>query len=407
MSSSKHLLFFAHAYLPENTSAVQRSAPLARYLADAGWTVHVVASSHAGSCADELVWNVPGPRAAAAGWRTALWRMAHRVLPYNDRLPWIPHALLAAQRIAAAVPLRAVLSTSPPVAGHLAALLFVRRHRLRWVADLQDPIRGNPTRKRGWGGPYDRAIERAVFTRADRVVAVTDAVAEQWRRSWPKLTAKFHTVWMGFDPAEGIAPMPVPERTRRLMLHIGFLYEERHPLALLESLARLCDRGELDPSRFLLRLSGRADRPEKVLQHPAGRALAARGCLELDDRHVAREAAIAATATADWLLLLDVRDLSGTSYAVPGKLYDYVLAGRPILAVTDPGSPTQRILARSGTQHACLYHGETDAERDRKLAEFLAAPAVANAPSDWFRRQFDARKLAGEMSALLDGDARA
>ena len=31
---SKHLLFFSHAYLPENTSAVQRSAPLARYLAD-------------------------------------------------------------------------------------------------------------------------------------------------------------------------------------------------------------------------------------------------------------------------------------------------------------------------------------------------------------------------------------
>ncbi|HZN37884.1 MAG TPA: glycosyltransferase [Planctomycetota bacterium] len=401
---SKHLLFFSHAYLPENTSAVQRSAPLARYLADQGWTVHVVAASHAGFCEDESVWNVPGPRATAAPRRTAFWRMAQRVLPYNDRLPWIPHALLAAERIAARVPLRAVLSTSPPVAAHVAAWLFVRRHRLRWVADLQDPIRGNPGRKRGWARPYDLAIERAVFGRAARVVAVTDAVAEQWRRSWPKLAEKFRTIWMGFDPAEGIGPMPVPVRERRVMLHIGFLYEERHPIALLESLERLCARGELDPSRFLLRLGGRADLPEKVLQHPAGRALAARGCLELDDRHVARDAALTATATADWLLLLDVRNLFDQSYTVPGKLYDYVLTGRPILAVTDPGSPTQQILARSGVGHACLFHGDSAAERDGKLAEFLARPAITCAPSAWFTAEFDARKLAAQMSALLDGE---
>src|SRR5262245_11709269 len=159
--------------------------------------------------------------------------MAHRVLPYNDRLPWIPHALLAAERIANAFPLRAVLSTSPPVAAHVAALRFVRRHKLRWVADLQDPIRGNPSRKRGWGRPYDLAIERAVFQRAAHVVAVTDVVAEQWRRSWPKLAAKFRTIWMGFDPGERIAPMRVPARERRQMLHVGFLYEERHPIALM------------------------------------------------------------------------------------------------------------------------------------------------------------------------------
>ena len=400
---SKHLLFFSHAYLPENTSAVQRSAPLARYLADEGWTVHVVAASHAGFCKDELVWNVPGPRATASPWRTAFWRVLHRVMPYNDRLPWIPHALLAAERIAAAVPLRAVLSTSPPVAAHVAAYLFARRHGLRWVADLQDPIRGNPSRKRSWARPYDLAIERAVFERAARVVAVTDAVAEQWRRSWPKLAGKFRTIWMGFDPAEGIGPSPVPVRERRVMLHIGFLYEERHPIALLESLERLFARGDLDPKRFLLRLSGRADLPEKVLQHPAGSALAARGCLELDDRHVARADALAATAAADWLLVLDVRNLFDQSYTVPGKLYDYVLTGRPILAVTDPGSPTQRILAGSGVGHACLFHGDSAEERDRKLAEFLRQPSTARAPSAWFTTEFDARKLAAQMSALLDG----
>ena len=253
---TKHLIFFTHAYLPENTSAVQRSAPLARYLRENGWTVHVIASSHAGRIDDDvLVWNVPGPRAEGSAWREACWRAVQRVGPYNDRLPWIPHALAAAEKIAAAHPVSAVLSTSPPVAAHLAARSFARRHRLRWVADLQDPIVGNPARTRGWGKPYDHAIERTVFRRADRVVAVTDAVAEQWRARWPALAAKFQTIWMGFDPAEGIGPQPVPARERRVMLHIGFLYEERHPIALMESLARLVQRGELDARQLGAQMS--------------------------------------------------------------------------------------------------------------------------------------------------------
>jgi len=188
------------------------------------------------------------------------------------------------------------------------------------------------------------------------------------------------------------------------MLHIGFLYEERHPIALMESLARLVQRGELDARTFLLRLAGRADQPQKVLEHAAGKALLAHGCLELQDRHVPRADAVAATATADWLLLLDIVSSFGAGYTVPGKLYDYVLTGRPILAVTDRGSPTERILARSGIRHACLFHGEDGAERDRKVAEFLRLPAATCQPSEWFLNTFDARQLGAQMSALLHGD---
>jgi hypothetical protein len=50
-----------------------------------------------------------------------------------------------------------------------------------------------------------------------------------------------------------------------------------------------------------------------------------------------------------------------------------------------------------------LFHGDPAAERDRKLAEFLARPASTCAPSAWFTAEFDGRKLAAQMSALLDG----
>lgn len=399
----KHLLFFTHAFLPENTSAVQRSAPMARYLAEHGFDVHVVASSHAGSVADERVWNVPGPRAQAPGWQVQVARFAQRLAPYNDRLPWIPHALAAAAAIHRRTPVDVVLSTSPPVAAHLAAWRFARRHRLRWVADLQDPIIGNPSRERGWGRPYDRAIERRIFRDAAAVVALTDVVTEQCQQRWPEAAARCHTLWMGYDPAEGIGPMPVPPRQRRVMAHAGFLYQQRHPIALLESLARLMEQRLLDPASFSLQLLGRVDQPERLRAHPAAAALLANGSFELRDEQLPRAEALRFTATADWLLLLDIVSSFGSGYTVPGKLYDYILTGRPILAITDRGSPTERILARSGVAHACLFHGEPAAERDARLLAFLRGPAATAAPSEWFRTTFDARNVAARMAELLRG----
>jgi hypothetical protein len=96
-------------------------------------------------------------------------------------------------------------------------------------------------------------------------------------------------------------------------------------------------------------------------------------------------------------------NLSNSGYTVPAKLYDYLLAGRPILAVTDVNSPVERILAQSGVPYTCVYHRDSPEEIDRKLISFFRLPTDPVAPNVWFEEHFNGDRQVAALSALLDG----
>ena len=114
---------------------------------------------------------------------------------------------------------------------------------------------------------------------------------------------------------------------------------------------------------------------------------------------VSRDQALEELRTANSLVLLDMTHREG--YTVPAKLYEYVRVGRPILALTDVGSPTQRILAKSGIPHTIITKDDSDERVDEALLEFLSLPSDACRPSEWFAENFDGRRQAASMAELL------
>ena len=405
-SHEKSLILLAYYYLPDNTSGVQRAVRLAKYLPRHGYDIKVVCSSHAGETGDAKdVIHVPrrsNPLPQADFWSRWAAR-AQRILPYNEQLPWVPHAVAAARQTIAEQGVAAVVSTSPPLATHLAALWLKKKYGVTWVADFRDPLLGNPGRPRAWARPYDAAIERYIFRSADAIVAVTDAVADLWRKQYPQWAHKFHLIWNGFDPEEATGPAPIPHRRYKVLAHIGVLYVQRHPMALMGSLDRLVRQDRLLPGDFRLRFVGPVQQQAAFAAHPPVAALIESGCVELGGQLIPRQDAVRETATSDFLLLLDIVNLSNVGYTVPAKLYDYILTGRPILAVTDHDSPVERILARSGILYVCLYHDDAETEIDRKVLAFFQLPTEPRRPSPWFTEQFDGNRQAGTLAELIDG----
>ena len=398
---NKGLILLAYYYLPDNTSGVQRAVRLAKYLPRRGCPTTVICSGHAGETPLPNVLHVPRggmPPAQRAAWAAAL----QRVLPYNEQLPWVPHAVAAADDLLTRQSVSAILSTSPPLATHFAALWLKRRYRLKWIADFRDPLLGNPGRPRRWARPYDVFLERLIFHFADGIIAVTDTVAAEWRRQYPSSAHKIHVIWNGFDPEDAFGPAEIPARPYRLLSHVGILYALRHPLSLLASVDRLVRNGQLDTGAIRLRFTGPVENETALLAHPSTAALVQAGCLELRGELIPRSDAMREIATSDFLLLLDIVNLSNTGYTVPAKLYDYILTGRPILAVTDRNSPVERILAGSGIRYTCLYHDDSADAVDRKVLNFLQFPSDPLAPSDWFRNQFAGDQQAAMVAALLD-----
>jgi glycosyltransferase involved in cell wall biosynthesis len=323
-----------------------------------------------------------------------------RVLPYNDQIPWASYAASAAGQLVSKIRPVAMLSTSPPVACHIAALWTKWRFGTPWIADFRDPFFANPLRPRKLSRPYEAILERLIVSNADAVIANTDSAAEILRHRYPGFERKIHTIWNGYDPKEALRALPLPKRDHKVLLHAGTLYAARHPNKLIGSLDRLIERGRINPDDIRLRLIGWQERTsEPWTQQPAFAALRSRGCLQLEGE-VPQEEAVREMAQADYLLLLDLND-TGISVQVPAKLFQYIRIGRPILAYTSAQSPCERILDKSGIPHINIQSGASEDRMDEGVASLFALPSEPSRPSAWFEEQFNAEMQTKTLASII------
>lgn len=382
-------LLVAYSYPPDTAVGALRPARFAKYLPYFGYQVSVVTAARQPDGADEAMQYVADPQ---PWWQKRLWRIG-----IEPGLAWIRPAAATAVTLARKQPFVAIISTSPPLSAHLAAHLVQRRAGLKWVADFRDPICGDTPRRKRLSRLIDPALERFIFRHADALIANTDNAAGYWSKRYPQWQDKISVIWNGFDPDQPLPADHSPPRPYRLLVHTGDLYANRHPGPLLQAIERLIAGGKIDPAGLKVRLIGA---PPEAAGDPARfRPLMDRGVVEFRP-WVSRVEAAQALAEADSLLLLDVR--TSTPMQVPSKLFDYIRARRPILAVTMPDSPAARILEASGIPHASLYWTDSAEQNAAKLLGFLSYSAQPAAPSPQFLQQFDARDHARELAGLLD-----
>jgi len=401
-----NLLFIAYYYPPINAVGGLRAARFAKYLPEFGYQAAVVAGNTASDLVDSATTRyVPNsseapPAADRIG--SLAGRLIQRFVTYNsDRLDWVPYAVAGARRFLEAGQIQVVFSSSPPLANHVAALWLRQRYQFKWVADFRDPLVGSPFRpsKRllRW---HDRVLQRTIFSHADGLTTVTDAIAREWSEHDSQASGKASVIWNGFDPAEEFSAAPAPSRAFRVITHAGDLYGGRHPGLLLSSLDRLIRRGVLDPAGIRLELIGPIEN-NTLDANPAFPRLLELGVLQLNNQRVPREQAMKSIAEADYLLLLDLNE-KNVGHTVPAKLFDYLRTGHPILAFTAFQSVVDGILSNSGVPYVPVHPTETADVIDQKVLSFLSLDVKPVQPNEWFRQQFDGRSQAQTLARLLD-----
>jgi len=400
------LLIFAYYFRPLNESGAHRPFRFARYLTPLGIRSHVVTASDPGSTpawSSSAYVEDPGGRhwSEVDNW-TRLGKLVQRVLPYNDRLDWTPAACRAGESIIRQTRATAVLSTSPPIASHFVARYLKHRHGIRWIADIRDPISHNPFRTGLIANWYDAAVERMVIEGADAVIANTDTAGQLLRKRYPRFAEKIHVIWNGYDSQDGLGPMPLSRPDCNVLLHAGSLYGGRHPGMLVRSLERLIRAGRISPTAVRLDLIGSIERQHPWVTECGLEELCSQQWLRCVEGMLPVSEAHAAMASAASLLLLDLNE-QRASLQVPGKLFEYIQIGRPILAFTTPGSPSERILQQSGIPHVCIYQDASDHETDDRVIRFLSLPSNPVPPSAWFREQFDGSLQARTLAELIRG----
>jgi glycosyltransferase involved in cell wall biosynthesis len=266
------------------------------------------------------------------------------IVPDGNLATWAPKALRAVRRLIAAHDFDCLVTTGPPHSTHLIGLAL-GRSRPAWIADFRDGWRYEPLRPpwpTGLQERLDEVLERRVATRAEGVIGVTRPIAEDLRE---RLGVDAAFVANGWDPdwADAAAATGLPSLDERAfnIVHTGTLGAGgwRDPAPLFAALGRLAQDGGLNGRRPRLVLAGHLDAElqdlidgldENLVQH-LGR--------------LPREQALALQRRGDALLLLT--SAHHVSHAT-GKLYEYLAAGRPIIALAK-GNEAARIVEETAT----------------------------------------------------------
>ncbi len=278
--------------------------------------------------------------ASPAGKPSFLKRVIQDILLPDPQVTWLPVLTRAARRIIRNRNIDLVLITVPP----FSSVLLVERLRkefpdLAIVVDFRDEWISSRRSLTGFSRS-ERAqrvasvAEASAVTNATAVVAVTEPARNEIRARYPlEPKGKFNFIPNGFDSTRLCrsisSPQPRPGG-EIVVAHVGSVYPSTEPSTLAQALQTL--PVELK-SRIRLRFIGYIEEPrfrEALLQ--LGDMVELKGYMPQKD-------ALAEMNGADYGLLINHDPLN-----VATKFYDYLGAGKPILATVNPEGSERRML---------------------------------------------------------------
>ncbi len=318
------------------------------------------------------------PKEAPAGKSNPLKRIVQDALLPDPQVTWLPILTRAAPRIIRERKIDLVLISCAPFSTlRLAETLRKQFPRLpivldfrdEWLSTTFDVASFNFSRTERARTFSIRAEARAVAS-ATSVVSVTEAARCEIRSRYPQEPEqKFKYIPNGFD-ATRIAPTRTIATTRKdsriVIAYVGSVYASTEPTKLVEALKSLPDEAR---SRFLIRFIGHIEEPRYRTA-----LLELRDMVELQGYLPQREA-LAAMNDADYVLLVTHDRLN-----VSAKFYDYIGAGKPILACVHPEGDARRLIEQL---RAGWWADSQDVAAMRRL--FEAAADRGNPPFVGFR----------------------
>jgi glycosyltransferase involved in cell wall biosynthesis len=250
---------------------------------------------------------------------------------------------------------QALVTFAQPWSDHLVGIALKQHFpSLPWIAHFSDPWVDSPYLQNEDRGVLDRwrTQEREAIRRADAVLFVNQRTAQVVMSKYPAdLGQKVDIVPHGFDP-DLLPLLQKPEATssRLKFVYTGSMFEGmRDPFVLLEAIATL--KQTIEPDLMpTFDFVGTADARYSICAEELGIGTIARFG---EPTSYLRSLQIA--SEADVLVVIDTNAPGNVFF--PSKVVDYLMFGKPILALTAHGGQTADVLTPLG--HVCVEAGDS------------------------------------------------
>jgi glycosyltransferase involved in cell wall biosynthesis len=430
----KRVLAISYHYPPIGGAGAQRPAKMLRYLRERGYASVVLTGPGAESgrwaptdeslaidTQPDAVTRLTGPEPVpSTGWR----KRGERWLGLSD--PWARWWVRGVEEVGreALSDVDLLYAWMSPFESAEPTARIARRFDKPWVADLGDPWALDemfvyPTR---WHRRRDLHRMRILLRTADAVVMSTEEAVRRLRNRFPEFEGKrVVAIPNGFDASDFATPISERSDGKFRIVHAGYLHTAlglqlrrskplrrvlggavtgvdfltRSHVFLVEAIDRLVARDPSARDVVELCLAG-------VLS-PADRAVTGTSGVVRMLGYVPHDETLRLTRSAE-LLFLPMHELPDGVRAgiVPGKTYEYLATGRPILAAV-PDGDAREILEEAGNALLCRPADIDCMVRalESELARFRAGLPAAR-PDPNVVERYEYRRLSASLAGVFD-----
>ena len=218
-----------------------------------------------------------------------------------------------------------IITTGPPHSMHLIGLNLKKELNIKWLADFRDPwteidyFQQLPLTKKAIEKHH--SLEKEVLKKADVVLVVGKTMGEKFG----KLNSNIVTVTNGFD--EVITDAIVALDSKFTITHIGLMNADRNPKIMWEVLSEIISENKEFAADFELKLIGKAD--VSVIDDISKYRLYKN--VKIID-YVTHDKVVEFQKKSQVLLLI-VNNVPSAKGIITGKIFEYLMAKRPILAI--------------------------------------------------------------------------
>ena len=272
--------------------------------------------------------------------KTLLWVRGNLFIP-DARFLWVKPSVNYLKKYIEENNIDTIVTSGPPHSLHLIGLRLKKELNIKWFADFRDPwttIGYHKALKLSSSAEKKhKELEHEVLNSADTIIVTSKTTKTEFEA----ITSKpIEVITNGYD-AEKIEKQPLDEKFT--LAHIGSFLSERNPRILWQALKEIVSENTDFKNDFRLKLIGATS--QEVLDTIAS--------FQLNDYvqnlgYVSHQEAIEHQRKSQVLLLIEINS-SDTKSIIPGKLFEYMVSERPIIAIGPEGSDFAEIITATNT----------------------------------------------------------
>lgn len=269
-----------------------------------------------------------------------LWIRGNLFIP-DARVFWVKPSVKYLEKYIRENEIDTIVTSGPPHSLHLIGLELKQKLNLKWLADFRDPWTTigyhKSLRLSSFAAKRHKQLEHQVLNSADTIIVTSKTTKTEFQAITSKPIA---VITNGFD-VEKVEKQILDVKFS--LAHIGSFLSERNPLILWESLVELLQEIPEFKSHLEIKLMGAVSQEvlETISKFGLNSYLNNLG-------YVSHAVAVAHQRKSQVLLLIEINS-EDTKSIIPGKLFEYMVSERPIVAIGPKDSDFAEIITNTNT----------------------------------------------------------